>query len=307
MMNARQGRTTFHRFFSGFVLVLVLVFAVVVINAYRAHPSNLLPLSILSTAQTNSATQALSQPSPTPAQTPVGASACSTLSGSLHAEDMPSAILGETLHYQVYLPPCFDPFADRRYPVLYLLHGLYTDESQWNDIGLSKAADELIAEIDTAFIVVMPRLINTDISRKFPIHQVIPEELIPHIDSTYPTLADRDHRAIGGISRGATLALRIGFNHRTLFRKIGMHSFPMLIDESNRFAKAIGEIGKDERPELFLDVGDSDPEQYLARNFEHELAKLDIPHSWHLFSGSHDGAYWAENIAAYLKWYAQGW
>jgi enterochelin esterase family protein len=57
---------------------------------------------------------------------------------------------------------------------------------------------------------------------------VLTEELIPKIDSTYRTLADRDHRALAGLSMGGMQALQIGLNHLDLFASIGAFSAPVL-------------------------------------------------------------------------------
>lgn len=106
--------------------------------------------------------------------------------------------------FRVYLPPCYDQKTDERYPVLYLLHGqTYTDD-QWIRLGAVKVMDELIVSGESApFIIVFPddRYWNLQAGPGFGNRLV--NAVIPYIDSTYRTLPDRDHRAIGGMSRGA--------------------------------------------------------------------------------------------------------
>jgi enterochelin esterase-like enzyme len=191
--------------------------------------------------------------------------------------------------------------------MLYLLHGLSTNETQWELIGLPESMDAFVETNKLPFIVVMPRVPDSDAQAKSPIHQVIPEELVPHIDQNYPTLTEREFRAIGGISRGASLSLRIGYEHREIFGKVGMHSLPMLVDESTFYAKALGKLDNAERPLLFLDSGNDDRDLAVARHFDIELTKLAIPHTWYMFSGYHDEIYWSEHLPIYLEWYAQGW
>ena len=86
-----------------------------------------------------------------------------------------------------------------------------------------------------------------------------------------------------------------------------MHSLPMLIDESTSYAKALGKLENSERPLLFLDSGNNDRDLAMARTFDLELTKLAIPHTWYMFNGYHEVAYWSEHLPIYLEWYAQGW
>src|SRR5262245_64398085 len=58
--------------------------------------------------------------------------------------------------------------------------------------------------------------------------QVLLDELIPKVDATYRTLADRDHRALAGLSMGGMQALQIGLTHLDLFAFIGSFSGPPL-------------------------------------------------------------------------------
>src|SRR5690606_9524047 len=55
---------------------------------------------------------------------------------------------------------------------------------------------------------------------------VLLDELIPKVDATYRTLADREHRALAGLSMGSMQALRIGLAHTETFASIGAFSPP---------------------------------------------------------------------------------
>ena len=250
---------------------------------------------------------ATSVPTNTAAATPTEVQGCRETKGTLVTGEFESQLLGKPFNFQLYLPACFNTDPALRYPVVYLMHGLYTDETQWNLIGLPDAMDTFIEETGKPFIVVMPSVPDADTQVNSPINEVIADELVAYIDKSYPTLTDRDHRAIGGISRGASLALRIGYERRDLFGKIGMHSLPMLTDESTYYAKAFGKLENADRPLLFLDSGNNDRDLFSARNFDIELTKLAIPHTWYMFNGYHNEAYWSKHLPIYLEWYAQGW
>ena len=111
----------------------------------------------------------------------------------------------------IYLPPCYDERIEINYPVLYLLHGqTYTDD-QWIRLGVPNILDNLIHSGESQpFIIVFPddRYWNLPAGPGFGERLV--DSLIPYIDQTYRTLPDRNHRAIGGMSRGAGWALRLG-------------------------------------------------------------------------------------------------
>ena len=239
--------------------------------------------------------------------TPTETQGCTDTKGKLIAGEFESQLLKKPFNFQLYLPACFNTDLELRYPVAYLMHGLYTDETQWNLIGLADAMDTFIDQFGKPFIVVMPRIPDTDTQKNSPIMEVITDELVTYVDKNYPTLIDRQYRAIGGISRGASLALRIGYDRRDLFGKIGMHSLPMLVDESTYYAKALGKLDNDERPLLFLDSGNDDRDLAVARTFDIELTKLAVPHTWYMFNGYHDEVYWSEHLPIYLEWYGQGW
>jgi enterochelin esterase-like enzyme len=131
--------------------------------------------------------------------------------------------------------------------------------------------------------------------------------IIPYIDSTYRTLPDRDHRAIGGMSRGAGWSLRLGLTHWDLFRIIGLHSLAVLQKDASKLRSWIGNIPPSARPILFMDVGDKDQELIMAQQIESQFNDYDISHEWHLYSGAHTEDYWGVHVEEYIRWYAEQW
>lgn len=111
----------------------------------------------------------------------------------------------------VYTPPCYDKDSQTRYPVLYLQHGWGEDETAWSNQGHANLImDNLIADGSIKpFIIVMTYGMTNDM--KFGhIHEftakefetVLVDELVPYVDKHFRTLADRDHRAMAGLSMG---------------------------------------------------------------------------------------------------------
>ena len=210
--------------------------------------------------------------------------------------------------FRIYLPPCYDEKKDQRYPVLYLLHGqTYTDD-QWIRLGVVSVTDQLILSgASIPFIIVFPddRYWNSPAGPGFGRRLV--DELIPYIDNTYRTFPDRNHRAIGGMSRGAGWALRLGLTHWDLFETIGLHSLAASHNDASEIRSWLITIPPDSRPRVFMDIGDNDPEIPTASQVESQFNDFGLTHEWHLYSGAHTEEYWRAHVDEYIRWYAEGW
>src|SRR5437899_681803 len=87
--------------------------------------------------------------------TPVQAS--EPLQGMLLDDSLTSPIIGGTFPYRVYLPPDYQRSPQRRYPVLYMLHGAGGNYTEWTDSFLPEQADRLmVAHVIPPMIIVMP-------------------------------------------------------------------------------------------------------------------------------------------------------
>jgi len=208
----------------------------------------------------------------------------------------------------IYLPPCYDQNPDERYPVLYLLHGqTYTDD-QWVRLGAVETADRLILSGEApAFIMVFPddRYWNVPSGTGFG-GRVI-DHLIPYIDRNYRTIADREHRAIGGMSRGAGWALRLGLTRWDMFGSMGLHSLASFIDDRPLLKRWMGVIPPESLPRIYIDSGDNDRELGVNLEFIEIMSDMGIPYEWHLNTGEHDELYWSAHVEDYLLWYVAVW
>ena len=175
-----------------------------------------------------------------------------------HAKDVPhgevrsrwynSKVTGQTRHIMVYTPPGYEADREKRFPVLYLQHGGGEDETGWTRQGHANfILDNLIAAGKAVpMIVVMEKGYAARAGAKAgpggpgkfdfsPFEDVVLKDLIPMIDSTYRTIADRDHRAIAGLSMGAAQATRIGLTHLDTFSAIGAFSGVGKVDPKTAF------------------------------------------------------------------------
>jgi len=156
-----------------------------------------------------------------------------------------SKVTGSWRHALVYTPPEYDAQRSQRYPVLYLQHGGGEDETGWiRQAHANFILDNLIASKSSKpMIVVMaygyarragyvepdltgkpfgsPEMMKAmqDMSQAF--EDDMTQALIPYIDSHFRTLADRDHRAMAGLSMGGMQTFQVTFDHLELFSYIG--------------------------------------------------------------------------------------
>jgi len=156
-----------------------------------------------------------------------------------------SKVTGTWRHALVYLPPNYDTQVKTRYPVLYLQHGGGEDETGWVRQGHANfIVDNLIASKSCKpMIVVMaygyarrageappdltgkpfgsPEMMKAMQDMFAAFEDDLTRVLIPYVDSTFRTVADRDHRAMAGLSMGGMQAFQITLDHLDLFSYIG--------------------------------------------------------------------------------------
>jgi enterochelin esterase-like enzyme len=261
---------------------------------------------ICPTPQTQSETPTLPTPQElTPTPTPDG---CQQV-GTVQRLQMQSALLNLTMNVSVYLPPCYDPKLKGGYPAAYLFHGQTFDDRMWIELGAAELADTLILAGEAEpFVMIFPNeefFYRPVLGNAFP--QAIMEELLPWAEENFNLCPEWECRTIGGISRGASWAMRIGMTNPRVFGRIGIHSLPSFLGGEGQVAEWVKVLPKDQLPFVAMDSGRLDPEIKSAIAVEAVLNQQGLPHVWHLNEGRHDGEYWAVQIENYLRWYAGGW
>jgi S-formylglutathione hydrolase FrmB len=151
-----------------------------------------------------------------------GAQAEEWKAGAVNRVTFTGPITEKEISYNIYLPEGYDEDGSR-YSVIYHLHGLDCDEYEGNE-ALTGALERAVQEgISEPMIIVFPRgfpyaFWADSKDGKMPGETQIIQELIPHIDRTYRTVGDRDHRVISGMSMGGFGALLYGMKYPDLFR-----------------------------------------------------------------------------------------
>jgi enterochelin esterase-like enzyme len=246
-------------------------------------------------------------PTHIPTPTPLG---CWSEAGGVEYGSLPSDLLPLPLDFTVHLPPCYAEQPERRYPVLYLIHGQNYNQDQWERLGVPETARDLVAaDLIAPFILVLPRDRSWSQPNEDMFGKVLAESLVPWIDEQYRTLPDRQYRAIGGLSRGAGWAIHLGLSRWDLFGRIGAHSLPVFWTDTYHIRGWLDAIPPDLMPHIYMDIGEKDRPQILssAQWFEKLLAERNIPHEWYLFPGYHEEAYWQSHVEQYIRWYTSVW
>jgi enterochelin esterase-like enzyme len=147
-----------------------------------------------------------------------------------------SSLLNRAMNYSVYLPPDYYT-STRRYPVVYLLHGLGDTETGWVQFGeANRIADEAIKSGEIPpMIIVMPDAAVTwymnDYQAKNRYEDMFVQEFVPYIDSTLRTRTDRSFRAVAGLSMGGHGALLYAMHYPGLFGSCAAMSAAVRTDQ----------------------------------------------------------------------------
>jgi enterochelin esterase family protein len=211
--------------------------------------------------------------------------------------------MARSLPYRLYLPPCFDAGL-QDYPVLILIHGLQSSDSQWDELGVDETADAMIRDGELPpFIIVMPW------ERKgLDFMPSIVDVLLPHVRAVFAGEGSAATTAIGGLSRGAGWALRIGLQHPEEFGAIGLHS-PAVLAPDMYYVEAWVDAAEqaDAAPRLWIDIAERDTSRAGALELRALLDELKLPYAWSTGPGEHTGSYWSSRLEDYLGWYAEPW
>ena len=134
-----------------------------------------------------------------------------------------SKILGRKVNYSITLPKSYVSEKERRYPVVYMLHGYGDDNNSWNGNWLH-GNDKIFALESNGLsdmIYVFPQGFTTYYCNyytgAFNYMDMFIQELIPYIDANYRTIADREHRSITGYSMGGFGAMALASKHPETF------------------------------------------------------------------------------------------
>lgn len=270
-------------------------------------------------------------------QTPVDSSCKSLAKGASYISAftenrvLVSSLMKRDMAYRIIFPQTYCPESERRYPVVLLLHGLTGHFNNWTD-------KTSLIEYATArgFIIVTPEGDDgwyTDSSAKpnDKYESYLIKELIPEIDKKFRTIADRDHRAIAGLSMGGYGSIKFGLKYPELFVVAG--SFSGALGAASITEKQIpgaigrsidaifGPMGSETRrsndvfdlirlaspekikalPFLYIDCGTEDFLFQNNRDFIDLLLEKRVVHEFRELPGRHEWKFWNAQVEEFLE------
>jgi enterochelin esterase-like enzyme len=249
-----------------------------------------------------------------------------------------SSILKMERKYSVYLPPDYET-SNRSYPVLYLLHGSGDDQTGWVQFGeVEYIADKAIKEgKSTAMIIVMPdantarRGYFNTLKGDFQYEDFFFKEFIPFIEKTYRIRAEKQYRAISGLSMGGGGTIIYALHHPEMFSSACPLSASVRRQTSSRNRQNADTVGvKPEQIDAFrkqhdafylvenmpdtlktsvkwyFDCGDDDALSEGNSLLHIAMRTKGIPHEFRIRNGAHNWTYWRESLPEVLGFISQG-
>ncbi len=237
---------------------------------------------------------------------------CTEHSVRLERTSYPGWISPDLVPVLIYLPPCYDDL-NRRYPVLYLLHGKPQGENHWQILGVEAALEDAYGD-DTLppFLVVMPRqpepLFSSTDGGPGSYEAEFINGLVPFIDRTYRTIVQGDSRGLAGVSRGGVWALEIGFRNTDIIQRVGALSPALNVNYARPEYDPFSLILLGEPPsQIFLMSGDTDSAYEKTLELSEALYAADIEHKYLLVSGNHESSTWRGILPELLHYLAVDW
>jgi enterochelin esterase-like enzyme len=219
-----------------------------------------------------------------------------------------SVTVGTNRRALIYTPPGFSK--KKKYPVLYLLHGIGGDEKEWLNGGSPQIIlDNLYAENKIEpMIVVMPNgrampddratgnIMAADKVQAFAnFEKDLLNDLIPYIEKKYPVLTNRENRAIAGLSMGGGQSLNFGLGNLDKFAWIGGFSSAPNTKKPEELVPD-PEKAKQQIKLLFISCGASDGLILFSKRTHDYLQENHVPHIYYIEPGVHDFKVWKNGL-----------
>jgi len=238
--------------------------------------------------------------------------------GTIHHHFYRSAVVGDDRDYYVYTPPGYDATAAKLYPVLYLLHGFSDDASAWTAVGRANVIlDNLIAQGKAKpMLIVMtlgygaPEIVSRRGGAAFRdqalrqrnmdrFRDALFTEVIPQVEKAYRVSADRNARAIAGLSMGGAESLHTGLNAIDRFAWIGAFSSGGLGEDLNATFPKLDATAGEKLKLLWIACGTDDRLIEPNRKLREWLKSKGIHPTEIETPGAHMWMVWRRNLAEF--------
>lgn len=226
--------------------------------------------------------------------------------GKIETVEYDSKSVGNKRKALVYTPP--DYSGDKKYPVLYLLHGIGGDEEEWRRGGHPEIIlDNLIADKKSVpMIIVMPNGRAQTDDRPGPnamatapafgkFDQDLLGSLIPFIEAKYSVKSDRESRALAGLSMGGGQSLNFGLANLDTFAWVGGFSSAPNTKPATELVPD-PDKAKEKLKLLWISAGNKDGLIRISQNVHAYLKEKNVPHIWHVDEHAHDFQHWKKAL-----------
>lgn len=233
--------------------------------------------------------------------------------GKIETIEYASKTVGTTRKMMVYTPPGYS--SAKKYPVLYLLHGIGGDELEWYNNGVPNVIlDNLYADKKLApMIVVLPngRAMKDDRSggnifepEKVKAFETFEQDLlndvIPFVESKYSVKANRENRALAGLSMGGGQSLNFGLGNLNTFAWVGGFSSAPNTKAPEILVPDPAETAQKLKL-LWISCGDQDGLISFSQRLHIYLKENKVPHIWHVKPGVHDFKVWKNDLYLFTQ------
>jgi enterochelin esterase-like enzyme len=224
-----------------------------------------------------------------------------------------STTVGTNRKALIYTPPGYSK--DKKYPVLYLLHGIGGDEKEWLNGGHPEIIlDNLYAEKKVEpMIVVLPNgramkddratgnIMAPDKVQAFATFEKdLLHDLIPFIEKKYPVINDREHRAIAGLSMGGGQSLNFGLGNLDQFAWVGGFSSAPNTRKPEELVPDPAKA-REQLKLLWISCGDKDGLIGFSKRTHDYLKTNNVPHIYYVDHGYHDFQIWKNSLYMYSQ------
>lgn len=228
--------------------------------------------------------------------------------GKIDTISYASRTVGTVRRAIIYTPPGYSK--KKKYPVLYLLHGIGGDEKEWLNGGKPQVIlDNLYAENKIEpMIVVMPNgramkddratgnIMAPDKVQAFATFEKdLLNDLIPYIQKKYPVYTDREHRAVAGLSMGGGQSLNFGLGNLDKFAWIGGFSSAPNTKIPEQLVPDPAEA-RQKIKLLWISCGASDGLVSFSKRTHDYLQRNNVPHIYYIEPGVHDFKVWKNGL-----------
>ena len=213
----------------------------------------------------------------------------------------------------IYTPPGYSK--NKRYPVLYLLHGIGGDEKEWLNGGQPQVILDNLYALNKVepMIVVLPNgramkddrasgnIMAADKVQAFATFEKdLLNDLIPFIEKNYPVIKDSEHRALAGLSMGGGQSLNFGLGNLDKFAWVGgFSSAPNTKEPQELMPKP--EIAKAKLKLLWISCGDKDGLMAFSKRTHDYMKANGVPHIFYIDHGYHDFKVWKNSLYMYSQ------